>query len=890
MTQRSSHPEPGPRPSPRADVSLPTGTITFLRSDIEGSMELSRALGPRFDELNDTHAAMVRAAVDAHRGRVVRTEGDAFFAVFTEAAAAARAAIDIQRALTAHPWPDGHALRVRVGLHTGSAYRAGDDYGGLEVSRAARIAAMAWGGQIVLSDAVRALLAEDLSGDWSVRDLGRHRLKGIVEPERIFQLEAPGIARDFPLLRGPVGDEHLPPRLTSLVGREAELEALADLLRSTRLLTLTGAGGTGKTTLALELARREAVDYEDGARFVDLHSVRQPEALEAELAHALGLLDGPTGSAADRLTGYLAEREVLLVIDNFEQVLAAAHAVGGLLRAAPRTRVIVTSRIPLRLSAEQEYAVRPLAVEASGPDVQPEAVRLFLARARQVRPGLALDDSEREAVTALCRLVDGLPLAIELCAARAGTLPLRVIRDRLVARLPLPGSAPRDMPARQRTIDDTVAWSHELLNAPLRRLFARLAVFEGSFDLEQAEAACGPADEPGTDVLGGLVTLVEHSLLLRVDDSADGLRFRMLGPIRAWALERLAASGEEREMRQRHARAFADLAERAARHLPGGEQARWLDRLESDDANLRVATRWAIDGQDVAVALRLAASLWRYWLQTGRLVEGRQLVASAVALPGAEEPTRLRVRALDAAAGVAYWSGDVLRADALYEEELALAQRLGDQEGEALAWLDLYFTREFKGDEASAREARARAEAIYRRLDDRIGLARIATATPITVLARGLTDTASLPDLGALASRLEAEADAWVRAQAPVFRALESWLDGDVPSATRWLVQGLREGLRHRERHEVALGTGLLVIVAQALGRPEAGAAAHGARLVAMEQLGIRPPASYAEIAGDDPLPALTEALGEEGFAAAVERGRRMSIEEVIDLFDVPAG
>jgi predicted ATPase/class 3 adenylate cyclase len=871
--------------------SLPTGTLTFLRSDIEGSMELVRALGPRYDELNEAHRAIVRAAVDEHDGQVVRTEGDAFFSVFTDAAAAARAAVEMQRGLAAHPWPDGHPIRVRVGLHAGTAYRAGDDYGGFEVNRAARVASMGWGGQIVLSEPARALIEDGLPDGWSMRDLGRYRLKGIAEPERLHQLEAPGLPSAFPPLRNPTGGlERLPARLTSLVGREAELEALTRLLSGTRLLTLTGPGGTGKTTLALELARREAAAFDDGARFVDLQSVREAEAVRAEVAHALGLLDGPTGRAADRLAAYLAERQLLIVIDNFEQVMEAAGVIPELLRASPRSSLIVTSRIPLRLSAEQEYAVRPLALESVPGDGMPEAMRLFLERARRVRPDLVVGDVDEAAIRDICRLVDGLPLAIELCAARAGALPVRLIHDRLSAHLPLPGSGPRDLPARQRTIEDTVAWSHELLSAAHQRLLARLAVFEETFDLEQAEQVCGPTVELGVDVLDGLVTLVEQSLLTRVDDQVGGVRFRMLETIRNWAMSRLEASGEAATLRDRHAASFAALVDRAAPHLPGSQQAYWADRLGADDANLRTATRHAIDSGAVEVALRSVAGLWRYWLQTGRLAEGRELVAAALALPGSEAPTRMRVRALDAAGGVAYWSGEVARADAIYEEELALAQQLGDVEGEALAWLDLYFTREFLGDDQGAGKAREMAGSIYRRLGDRVGLARVEMSWSIMAFARGGVDPTMVEELEAMADRLDQEPDPWVRREAPALRALVSWVRGDVRVAARWLVTGVRMSLLHRERGDAALATQFFVVAALPLDLPEIGTIVHGALQTALEQLGIRPPASYVELSGSDPIPVLRETLGRERFEAALERGRRMSLEEAIDLIDAAVG
>jgi predicted ATPase len=652
-------------------------------------------------------------------------------------------------------------------------------------------------------------------------------------------------------------------------------------------LTLTGPGGTGKTTLALELARREASAFEDGARFVDLQAVRDPELVRGEIARGIGLFDGAAGPAADRLDAFVADRELLVVIDNFEQVIDAADTVASLLGASPRSRAIVTSRAPLRLRAEQEYAVRPMRTEPSTDDSDPEAIRLFADRARRSRPELEFDATAVTTVREICRLVDGLPLAIELCAARAGSLPLGLIRDRLAAQQPLPGSAPRDLPDRQRTIEATVAWSHDLLEAPLQHLFARLGVFEESFDHAQADAVCGPAEEIGTDVLDGLVRLAEHSLLTRVDDAVGGVRFEWLVTIRGHALERLTVSGERPIIEARHTRAFASLASEAATHLPGGKQAWWLDRLAVDDANLRAATRRAIASRDVEHALTLVASLWRYWLQTGRLSEGHDLVRRALALPGADGPTVLRVRALDAAGGVAYWSGDMTKANAIYEEELALARRIGDRPGEAIALLDLFFTREFAGDIDAALAVRSECEAIMRELGDDFGLARVAESAVLVMFAVGREDPAtSAPMMFERADWFMALDDPWLARRGSALHAMASWLQGDVPAAVRWFARTLRENLAVRERTEAALAMQFFVAAAPLIGHAETGAVIHGACQAAQEQLGIRPPASYVEMAGVDPIPIIGAELGPETFEAAIERGRGLSLEDAIDLID----
>ena len=791
--------------------------------------------------------------------------------------------MDLQRALLAHDWPDGHALRVRVGLHAGRAYRAGDDYGGPDASRVARVVAPASGGQILVTDAVRSLLEPDLPSDWSLRPLGQHRLKGLLEPQRLFQLDAPGLPHEFPALATTLGGEHLPLRLTSLVGREAELETLGRLLSEHRLLTLTGAGGTGKTSLALELAHRAAAGYEDGARFVDLEVIREPDAVLAEVARAVGLHDGPLGSGAERLPGYLSHREMLLVLDNFEQVIEAADHVVELLRASPTSRIIVTSRTSLRLSMEQEYPIRPLALDATE-DGDSAAVRLFMERARRVRPELTLDRDGREAVTRICRLVDGLPLAIELCAARVRTLPVSIIHDRLERHLPLPGTGPRDLPARQRTLEATVDWSLELLDPSLRVLFTRLAVFEESFESEQVEQVCAPLDRMAGDVLEGLTTLADQGLLYSVEDSLGGLRFRMLEPVHTIALGRLGEAGEEARLRHRHASAFAELAERAAPHLPGAEQVFWFDRLEVDAANLRAAMTHALATDDSHLALRLAASSWRFWLQSGRLAEGSDQIEHALVLPGAERPTPNRLRALDALGGVRYWSGDMAGAIIVYEEELALAQQLDDRPVEALAWFNLAFTRRFLGDVAGSQAARKQAARMYEAEGDHLGAARNRSSWYIDGFPGGGLDASFIPRIEEQIERLGHETDPWIRREIHRARSLVAWLRHD-PTAASWaVVESVRTGLAYRELVDAALAAQFLTVTLGEMGRPELAAAAHGAARSVLERMGIQMPASYIVLAGRDPLPALEEVLGPDGFEAAVERGRLLSLSDLTDL------
>jgi predicted ATPase/class 3 adenylate cyclase len=860
--------------------ALPTGTVTFLRTDIEGSMRLVRELGDRYDALQSTHHALIRAAYAPHGGVEVGTEGDAFFLVFEGAGDAVRSAVAMQRALAAHDWPDGVAPRVRVGIHTGSARLAGDDYGGFDVNRVARIANTGSGGQIVLSDTVRALVVDDLPEGTALRDLGRHRLKDIATPEHLFQLDVDGLPTDFPPLRGTLGSiGNLPARVTTFVGRAMELERLQDLLASNRLITLTGPGGAGKTSLALELARQVGEGYPDGCWLIDLSPLRDPSLVKAAIARTLGLYDGVLGSAADRLEGHLAERTTLLLLDNFEQVLEAASTVSDLLRAAPRVGIVVASRAPLRIAGEQEFPVGPL---AGG---EGDGRRLFLERARAVRPDLRVGPSDDAAVAEICRLLDGLPLGIELAAARVGTLPIAAIRDRLAAKLPLPGSGPRDLPTRQRTLDDAIAWSYDLLEAPVRPLFDRVGVFAGSFDLAQAEEVCGPADELGIDVLDGLVRLAEQSLLYRDDGAGDtGIRFRALETVRTFALARLRAAGELDAIRDRHAASYLALAERAAPHLPGGTQAAWIDRLAADDPNLRAAILRTVERRDATAALSGVAHLWRYWLLSGRLNDGKGLIATVFAMPGAEVPSAARVRALDAAGGTAYWQGEASLAEAIYAEQAQQATALGLAWEEANGTYNLAHARFALGDEEASTRAIDVAKAKFVALGDRWMVGRIewAETTSLQRLGRGEEARERFLDL---LGRFHESGDIWYEGLA--FGSL-AWVDvtlGRFDSAFWWAVQSLRVARDLGDVADMTLSIQMGAVAGVVFQRPTETATLLGAFDELCQVNGIRPPAGLRMLMQSmgDPHAYALAALGPVAYEEARARGTAMTLDEAVE-------
>lgn len=873
-------------------TDLPTGTVTFLRTDVEGSMALARTLGARWDAINAAHLELIRRAVDARGGVCVRTEGDAFFGVFPEAGAAVAAAVDAQRALASNPWPDDAPVRVRMGLHTGEAHLAGDDYGGFEVNRAARIAAAGHGGQIVLSEPTRLLAEPALPDGVAWRDLGRHVLRGVPAPERLFQLDIPGLHVDFPPLRtSHPSAANLPVRMTSFLGRERELNELRELLSTNRLVTLTGPGGIGKTSLAVELARAWAESVADGAWFVALDAIPDPAMVSAVIARTLGLFDGPDRPAADGLARYLADRSMLLVIDNFEHVMDAAGEVAAILRASPGTRVVVTSRAPLRIAGEQEYPVSPLTLAEDPADADPivgdDARRLFIERARSVRP--AWDPgSDVSSVDAICTLLDGLPLGIELAAARVALLPLAAIRDRLAANLPLPGSGPRDVPDRQRTLDGAIGWSYDLLTPSQQRLLQDLAVFESGFDLEEARAVADPAgDQYG--VLDELLVLTERSLVtrdLRVEAHTAGVRegavrFRLLKTIQAFALRELAAGGREAEVRRRHAEAYLRLAEAAALHMPSLEQSPWLDRLALDQADLRAAVTWAVGTGEVELALRLVAALWRFWQLDGHLEEGHDLTQTALAMPGAEAPTRWRLGAITAAGGIAYWRAEPEEAARRYQEELDLATRLGDEVAQADASFNLLAPM-FIADRQAFREASEDVRRRFERLGDARGVARVEWGHA-TFLLREARPAEALAIFESVLVRFETLEDSMYHAMAMGSFAWVEFARGNFDAARPWVIRSL---VKFHALRDVASTTITLqgsVVLAIEAGRFEDAAVLTGAFEGLCERFGVRPPIPLQEIINTHrPRERLAAALEPEHFATLIERGRRMGLDEAV--------
>jgi predicted ATPase/class 3 adenylate cyclase len=676
---------------------LLTGTVTFLFSDIEGSTRLLRALGDGWEPILARHRELLRAAFDAEGGKEAGTEGDSFFVAFPTAPGAVAAAAASQRALAAEPWPPGAEVRVRIGLHTGEAGFTTDSYVGLHVHRASRIASAGHGGQVLLSDATRTLVEHALPDGIELRDLGEHRLKDLERPEHLWQLVIPGLQDDFPSLSSlDAVPNNLPTRLTTFLGREREIAEVENLLERSRLLTLTGPGGTGKTRLSLAVAGRSLAAYPDGAFFVELASIAESDLVPATIAQALGLPDRGGRSAVARLVDHIGERRMLVVLDNFEQVTDAGPAISALLAACPNLTVLTSSRSTLHVSGEQEYPVPPLAL----PDPthlppltqfgQYESVALFIERARAVKPDFAVTNENAPAVAEICVRLDGLPLAIELAAARIRIFTPQAMLGRLEHRLGLVAGGSRDLPERQQTLRGAIAWSHDMLGEAEQALFAGLSVFVGGAGLGEIERVCGgEMDGDPIEVLG---SLVEKSLV-RQSEGVDGEpRFAMFETIREFAVEQATDRGRWDELRRRHAEAFTAIAEEASSRVMGSAKRATLDRLEEDHDNLRAAMSWAIETGSAETALRLGSAMWRFWQMRGYLPEGLERLEKALALEHGREHPERRADALDAAAGVAYWLADSDRSRAYYEEEIPARRALGDRRGLAEALYSISFT------------------------------------------------------------------------------------------------------------------------------------------------------------------------------------------------------
>ncbi|MGH2740485.1 MAG: ATP-binding protein [Actinomycetota bacterium] len=868
----------------------PTGTVTFLFSDIEGSTRLLGQLGDRYKEILEAHQRLLRTAFEPCEGVEVRTEGDSFFVVFPRAPLAVAAAVAGQRALAHHSWPEDGVVRVRMGLHTGEGVLGGDDYVGIDVHRAARIGAAGHGGQILISETTRALCSENLPDGVTLKDLSEHVLKDLPQPEHLFQVDIQGLPTQFPPVRSlEAKPGNLPAQLTTFVGREDDIEAVKGLLTLNRLVTLTGPGGTGKTRLSLRVADESQPSFEDGAYFVRLAPIRDPNLVIPTITTTLGLREDSAQRSFDTLAAHLDGKSVLLVLDNLEQVISAAPDIGELLGATERVRIICTSREALRVAGEQEYPVPPLSLPdpAHLPPLealtQYEAVALFIERANAVRPGFAVTNENAPAVAEITTRLDGLPLAIELAAARVKILTPEAILARLGDRLSLLAGGPRDLDARQQTLRDAIAWSFDLLDETEQRLFARLAVFMGGFSIEAAEAVC-PRRELGVDVLDGIASLVNKSLLRQMELDHPEPRFVMLETIREYAAERLADAADAEEIRRRHAEFFLNLAEQAAPELTGANQASWLDTLEHEHNNFRSALEWAEGGEQIETVLRTGGALWRFWQMRGYLREARERLTQMLEISASSKHPEARAGALEAAGGVTYWMGDFEAAKGFYEECLELRRQLGDKKAVAEALFNLSFAFTVAPPDAGRDIPRGTAIleeslALFRELDDRSGL------------SRGLWGLANARrEAGELVLAREAVLEALSMHRELGDRFSEAWdlhqlgiiaLDfREVEQAREWCQQALEIFAEAGDLSGIALVLADFAGLAFGNGDPERAARLFGAATEIEAKAGTGLVASSA--ATERWLEEIEQTLEDPRMQRAQEEGRALSVHEAV--------
>ncbi len=704
VADRLDLPTPPTTPAPAAP--LPGGTITFLFTDIEGSTELWEQHPDVMREALVRHDALLRQTIADHGGVVCKSGGDGVYAAFTRAPDALVAAVAAQQALLAERWGTIGALYVRMVLHTGVVEERDRDYFGPPLNRAARLLAVGHGGQILLSRATQELVCDMLPAEVALRDLGIHRLKDLARPDHIFQVVASSLPVDFPALRTlDVRPHNLPAQLTPLIGRTEEVAAVCDRLRrdDVRLLTLTGPGGAGKTRLAMQVAAELLESFADGVWFVDLAPLSDPALVLPTIIQTIGLKESGGQLPLEQLKDYLRRKQLLLVLDNFEQIVDAGPYVAGLLAAAPQLKALVTSRVVLRVRGEKEFPVPPLAL----PDLtqplrletlsQYAAVALFIQRAVDVKPDFTVTNANAPALAEICHRLDGLPLAIELAATRAKLFTPQALLLRLERRLGVLMGGARDVPARQQTLRNTIDWSYHLLEAGEQALFARLAVFVGGCTIEAAEAVCNGDGDLPMEVVSGVAALVDKSLLRQAEGPNGESRFVMLETIREYAQERLVASRGAEALQRRHAAYYVTLAETAVRERKEQDLERWSGRLVAEHHNLRAVHEWARVATDrTEIELRLVGAVWYFWLNLGYMDEMGRWLTAALERSQASRP-ELQAPLYHGAGMASTYKGNFQQGATFYQRALSLYQDIGDREGIAFTLLELGYAMALQG-------------------------------------------------------------------------------------------------------------------------------------------------------------------------------------------------
>jgi len=911
-------------------------TLTFLFTDIEGSTALLRRVGDGvYARVLAAHHALIRSALAAHDGREVDTQGDAFFAVFASPRACVAAVLAMQQATAAHVWPGGEPVRVRMGIHCGEAARTATGVVGLEVHRAARVAAAGHGGQVLVSEAAAVLVRDGLPPGAALADLGVHRLKDLGRPERIFQLTGAGLPAGFPPLRSlgnPALPNNLPVQLSAFIGRDREVAEVRALVESSRLVTLTGAGGCGKTRLGLQVAAELLDGSGDGVWLAELAAVTGEDAVPSAISQALRLAGQPGRPALEALLDALAAQDVLIVLDNCEHLIGGcATTVDAIVRRCPRVHLLATSREPLGIGGETLYRVPSLSLPGpddpdSGTSGSSDAVALFADRARANGVALGVDEQAGPVVVSVCRRLDGMPLAIELAAARLRSMSLAELSGRLDQRFRLLTGGSRTALERQQTLAATVGWSYSLLAGAERLLLARLSVFAGSFDLDAAEAVCGSGGLDVLEVAGLLGSLVDKSLVV-AEPAGAGLRYRLLETIRLFAAERLAEAGGDQAaaVAAAHCAHFLAAAEQAAAHLTGPEQGKWLARLDADQANLRRAAGHAAGRPDgTALVLRLGVALNSYWWVRSRQPEtfgllvpalrrpdagsdpalfgaalvtatilanqidiatARQLAEQAVQVARQLSDERLLSRALAARCGAHFFAGEPETGLRSGQESVERARQLGDDV--LLAWsLLLYLMPLDAIDPARSGQLYTEAIACTERSGDHL----------INSILHGRAGAAALTagDIPAARAHLQAAAQTarqigWESTNVPTVLGLALRADKDPDGARSTFEAALRIGRRNGLNIGMAGAISGLACLAGDAGDWDQAAALHGVAQAFQDRTGNpwqEPGARYRR----DSLDQARAHLGDEQLERAYAQGMTLNPEEALDLALPKAG
>ncbi len=711
-------------------LSLPTATVTFLFTDIEGSTLLLERVGDRqYADVLQDHHRLLRAAFAQGGGHEIDTQGDSFFVAFQSARDAVAAAVAAQLAINAHAWPPGVAVRLRMGLHTGTPTVAGGDYVGLDVHRAARICAAGHGGQILLSLETGHFIEDNPPPGVNLKDQGSHQLKDLQQPEKLFQVLHPDLPDQFPPLKSlDAFPNNLPRQLTGFIGREREMAEVKRLLTTTCLLTLTGTGGAGKTRLALQVAADVLEGYPDGVWLAELAALSDPALAPQTVAAALGVREVPGRPILETLLHYLQRKTLLLVLDNCEHlVTACAQLAGELLRTCSNLRILATSREALNIQGEIAWRVPSLSLPARReiPSLQRlaqfEAVRLFVERAAAAKPTFALTPENAAPVAAVVQHLDGIPLAIELAAARVPALSVDQIAARLDDRFRLLTRGSRASLPRQQTLRAALDWSYQLLTERERRVLRRLSVFAGGWTLEAAETVCRADEIEQLDVLDLLTQLVFKSLVVTDEQNGD-IRYRFLETVRQYGLEKLEESGETEAIRKRHRDWYLGLAERAEPELQGVRQAAWFDHLEAEHDNFRAALECSQTPGEARAGMRLAKALIRFWAVRGFVGEGGERLASILTRPEAAEPTALRAQVLWGAGWLDFRQGHYQSARALLEESLVIQRALKDRSGIGQVLNALGLVARRQGDYSAAHALHEESLTIAREMGDKLGI------------------------------------------------------------------------------------------------------------------------------------------------------------------------